>query len=217
MSCSTLTTCESCAATKLCDWCFVSQRCVLSSFFQCTSDYADDAPDCVDDPLIVSRSRLAELSTATTTMDRDQVGRNSIATVASSQTTSASFRFFTAPPDAPATDPHATLSSVDIALLTAGVVFAIVLLLACIAVALRRRRRRSAGLAGLPPPTTPTASATLQPSSLSHVDMPDSSTVPVRQQTTYAHAPALSGTITVVNPSFAATQQYAAAPHLTDD
>jgi hypothetical protein len=214
MSCSSLTTCESCAAARFCDWCFGSKSCVFSSFLQCSSLYADDPPDCAADPQLQTRTitNQEQSSSASNVMSISiTTNINANSNVASATT----FSFFTA--SSPA-DQLSTLSSLDVALLSVGVVFASVLLIVCIFFAVRHQRRRSkttsvSNLSNTTTPITPTMNASSLSSS--DVEMPNSVTIAPIQQTTYAAAPALGGTISISNPSFA-TQNYSSAPNLND-
>lgn len=203
--CSTFDSCQSCTSALGCDWCFDSRKCVLVSTLRCAAPYADDPADCALDPLLISSSSTSQLSTAVGNVSLDSAMTNSNVLVQSESSRSASATFFSSPDERSSS---VAWSSLDVGLLTAGLVLLCVALVAGIVFAARRQRRRQS----LATPTTldgetrtPT-SATMGPS-MSNVDLPHST--PVRRSSTrtdhYAAAPALE----------TGTAVYSAAPQLT--
>lgn len=206
--CSTFEFCDACTRSIGCDWCFESRKCVFVSTLRCADPYADDPADCASDPF--RTTTIDEIDDGITDVGNDNLESAStmmtnVALVQSSSTPAASASFFTA-----SSDERSPLawSSLDVGLLTAGLVLLFVALVAGIVFAVRRQRRRHVStptLTTVGETRTPT-SATMGPS-MSNVDLPHSTPVRISSSQTghYAAAPSLE----------TGTAIYSAAPQLT--
>lgn len=202
--CSTFEFCDTCTRSIGCDWCFESRKCVFVSTLRCADPYADDPADCALDPF---RTTVDDIDDSFTDVGIDDLESTSsmmsnVAVVRSSSTPAASF--FTASSDERS---EFAWSSLDVGLLTAGLVILFVALVAGIVFAVRRQRRRQLATPTLTDGETRTpTSATMGPS-MSNVDLPHSTPVRISSSQTghYAAAPSLE----------TGTAIYSAAPQLT--